>query len=128
MRDLPHETAQTHVDGLGLNDLIHVVADAPDTGNGGASHVYEARMGGEVVASVQFQHGPRGEDLSTPGITDSVLLDILLDRLRGFQGGPFRCRENALAITKLEEAHHWLRHRALERHRQGVLGKREAHQ
>ena len=36
------------------------------------------------------------------GIHNEDLLVIVIDRLRGFQSGPFKCRENAIAITKLE--------------------------
>ncbi len=44
-----------------------------------------------------------------------VLRVIVIDRLRWFQAGPFACRENALALTKIEEALHWLRYRTAER-------------
>ena len=40
---------------------------------------------------------------------------VLIDRLERFQKGEHSCRENALAITKLEEAEHWLRDRTQER-------------
>lgn len=59
----------------------------------------------------------------------AILEDVLatcVDRLQFFQGpdgrGKFSCRENSLAITKLEEALHWLNHRTLERRRRGVEG------
>ena len=50
---------------------------------------------------------------------------MLIDRLRGFQAGPFGCRENALALTKLEEAMHWLHHRTRGRMARGVEGTHE---
>jgi hypothetical protein len=56
------------------------------------------------------------------GITNEVLLAIVLDRLNGFQQGEFKSRENALAITKIEEAMHWLHHRTREREARGVEG------
>jgi len=37
----------------------------------------------------------------------------------------FPCRENALAITKLEESLHWLDHRKKDREKRGVEGKNE---
>ena len=40
--------------------------------------------------------------------------------------GDFACRENALALTKVEEALHWLNHRTADRQRRGVEGKNEA--
>jgi hypothetical protein len=50
------------------------------------------------------------------------LLAIVIHRLQGFQTGPFKCRENALALTKLEEALHWLNHRTARRVSRGVEG------
>ncbi len=151
------DAAQVHVDGLGLNDRIRIYADGRDMNHGGnASHRYVVVMvlegfdptapgfswpsapeysdvddlyadGFSIVADIQFQHGPRAEAGSEGGITGAVLTAILLDRLRGFQAGPFSCRENALQITKLEEALHWTESRARVRRRQGVLGKNLTH-
>lgn len=134
MKDAIIETAADHKTPWDdLNNKLDIVRDSRDheTG-GGASHEYVVTHGatatepGEEVARVQFQHGPRDKDGSVDGCTDQVLVAILLDRYRAFQAGGFACRENALVITKLEEALHWMQHRALERHRRGVLGKLEA--
>jgi hypothetical protein len=76
---------------------------------------------------VQFQHGPRNVEGSKPGVTEAVLLAILIDRLRGFQAGPYACRENAIMLIKFEECLMWTRRRADERARQRVLGKKEQH-
>ncbi len=117
-----------HHDGHGLNESICIEAlDGP--GSGGASHRYVATVpsphGSDVVADIVFQHGPRNEPGSTPGITDAVLLAIVVDRLKAFQAGPFPSREGALVLTKVQEALHWLRHRADERAARGVLGKEQ---
>jgi len=53
------------------------------------------------------------------------LIAVVIDRLQGFQGGKFACRENALALTKLEEAVHWLHHRTAQRLARGVEGTHE---
>lgn len=127
MAELTRKTPQVHIDGLGLNDRIVVTCDERDPNAGNASHHYEAHIDGALAARIDFQHGPRTEPSSTPGILDAVLIDVLLDRFRGFQSGSFASRENALVITKLEEAHHWMRERAWARHRQNVLGKNEQH-
>lgn len=50
------------------------------------------------------------------------MLAIVADRLRSFQNGPYACRENAIALTKVEEAQQWLRSRTLARMRRGVEG------
>lgn len=68
-----------------------------------------------------FQHGPV-TDSGVNGITQEVLLTIVLDRLRNFQAGPFSCKANACAITHIEEALHWLQQRTIERTRRGVEG------
>jgi hypothetical protein len=127
----PNEREITsHHDGHGLNESIRIVADEP--GPGGASHHYKIsihvdstadRPGGLLeVATIQFQKGPRNVEGSEPGIVESVLLAIVRDRLEAFNAGEYRCRQNAVAITKTEEAMHWLRDRADERARRGVLG------
>ena len=120
--------SQDHVDGLGLNDLIKITCDAPDAS--GAPHLYVLTIQGPdgvdvEVGRLQFQKGPRLDPASTPGLTEAAVMTVLMDRLRGFQEGPFKCRENALTLTKLEEAHLWSGARARERHRRGVLGKNE---
>ena len=115
-----------HRDGHGLNDSLIVTCDEMDPNAGGASHHYTVTTStGKVVATIQFQHGPRHEDGSLTGCTDQVLLAIVADRHRCFQAGPYSCRENALVLTKVQESLHWLRHRADERAQRGVLGKNE---
>jgi hypothetical protein len=123
------------------NDRITVeVCDEP--GAGGANHVYDVRLEGwtrepDVTAAgmgsprqhrcalIQFQNGPIAE-VGVNGLTQEVLLAIVADRLRSFQAGPFACSENALALTKVEEAMHWLQQRTLARMRRGVEGTHKA--
>ena len=107
------------------NDRLDiVVADEP--GHGGASHVYEVHhastAGIAPLTTVSFQNGPIAEH-GINGVTQEILLAIVIDRLRSFQAGPFSSRENALALTKCEEALHWLQQRTLDRMRRGVEGK-----
>jgi hypothetical protein len=118
------------------NDALTVtVLDEP--GAGGACHLY--RISGFNTATnpsdpfaaiyaapakhghILFQNGPIAE-AGVNGITNEVLLAILIDRLEHFQAGQYACRENALALTKLQEAQHWLHHRTLARMRRGVEG------
>ena len=117
---LTQRTITDHFDGHGLADSIEVIAD--ELGPSGASHDYHAYIGGAEVARIQFQKGPRNESGSTAGVLDGVLLAIVIDRMRCFDAGEYRCRENSLVRTKAEEALHWLKHRADERARRGVLG------
>lgn len=53
---------------------------------------------------------------------------LLVLRLRALNEGAFRCRENSLAITHLEEALHWLEARTKARVAQGVEGTNQPHQ
>jgi hypothetical protein len=114
-------TVDLHHDGHGLNESIVIETDQPD--QSGAAHRYRLLINGKRVASIQFQQGPRNEPGSFPGVTEAALLAVLIDRLQGFQSGPYSCRENALQLTKLEETLHWTKHRADARARRGVLGK-----
>ena len=109
------------------NKGIEIEAD--DKAEGGASHNYTIHYdtgGGYMGANgIQFQKGAIKE-VGHNGITDEALLSILIDRLRGFQSGPFSCRENALALTKLEEGMHWLNERTRDRVKRGVEGVAKA--
>lgn len=70
---------------------------------------------------IHFQDGPV-ELAGVNGITMESLLAVVIDRLEMFQAGPGRCRENAIAVTKLEEAMHWLHHRTRDRIERRVEG------
>lgn len=115
-------------EGSGLNDATVIQADARDE-NGG-SHEYLIRhpagpQGGDIREHrVSFQNGPISV-VGFNGLTDEALLAVLIDRLDGFDTGPFRCRENSLARTHMQEAMHWLQHRTKERQRRAVEGSHE---
>ena len=81
----------------------------------------EAALPAGEFGFVRFQNGPIGES-GVNGCHQEDLLAIVIHRLRGFQSGEYACRENALALTKLEEAMHWLNHRTSERQKRGVEG------
>lgn len=104
-----------------------VCLDEP--GAGGACHEYRIcptdNINNPDFASVSFQNGAIKES-GVNGCHNEDLLAIVLDRLQGFQSGEFKCRENALAITKIEEALHWLNHRTNERIKRGVEGTTQA--
>ena len=74
-----------------------------------------------AFVEVTFQDGPIKES-GVNGIMDENLIAIVIDRLRGFQTGPFKCRENAIALTKLEESLMWLKERTRGREVRGVEG------
>lgn len=109
------------------NDKIEIdVVDEP--GVGGANHEYHVKYKVTQnsktfnnVIPISFQNGPINET-GVNGITQEVLLAICIDRLQSFQKGPYACRENALALAKMEEAQHWLHHRTSKRMQRGVEG------
>lgn len=75
---------------------------------------------------IVFQHGPIKE-VGVNGTTIEAVQRALINRLRGFNEGPFRCRENSLAITHMEEALHWLNARTQARQHQNVEGVAAPH-
>ena len=91
-----------------------------DVGPGNAHHVYRIDGYGGTC-HISFQNGAIGE-VGVNGITNEALLAVVADRLRCFQTGPYSCRENALALTKIEEAMQWLHHRTRVRMQRGVEG------
>lgn len=106
------------------NDLLEItVLDAP--GAGGANHEYMIEAPKGLTCRISFQNGPIVEN-GVNGVTQEALLAIVIDRLRAFQAGKFACRENALALTKIEEAQHWLLHRTRARMARGVEGTHAA--
>lgn len=104
------------------------VAATDEPGAGGANHKYIVEVVPQqsnhpvtVLATVRFQDGPIKE-AGVNGVHNEDLLAMVIDRLQAFQAGPYSCRENALALTKLEEALHWLNHRTNKRIARGVEG------
>ena len=75
----------------------------------------------EPLAEIHYQEGPIKE-CGVNGVCTEDLIAMVITRLEHFQKSEFACRENALAITKLEEALLWLRKRTMGRERRGVEG------
>jgi len=115
----------------GLNEALQVgTIDEP--GSGGAHHEYLVKMPDNTTLHqyaiddgksllIPFQKGPIAEN-GVNGISNELLLAVVIDRLQGFQSGEFKCRENAIALTHLEDAMHWLQHRTRQRLARGVEG------
>lgn len=74
-----------------------------------------------IVGTIQLQSGAIKES-GVNGVMGEDLIAMVLVRLEEFQNTEFRCRENACAITKLEEAMMWLRKRTNGRENRGVEG------
>lgn len=124
----------THHDGFGLNDLIDV--EARDEDANGVPHRVdfyrritpeEAGLNPRVhVGFLSFQKGPRNVAGSTPGLISDAVYAALIHIMQGFQNGPYKSREGALVLTKLEEAALWSNKRAKDRATRGVLGLNKA--
>ena len=102
------------------------VSAVDERGQGNANHEYHINWdkdnnGYISTQSIKFQKGPIKE-AGVNGVMDEDLIAIVIDRMRGFQSGDYACRDNALALTKLEEALMWLRKRTNSREARGVEG------
>jgi len=112
---------------IGTRNFTRVAAEEK-TGKDGTHHDYcisrvdidNNTMAGEF-GHVHFQDGPIKE-VGVNGCHHEDLLAIIIHRLQSYQAGKFKCRENAMVITKLEEAMHWLKHRTEARQNRSVEG------
>jgi len=73
------------------------------------------------LSQIRFQEGPIKE-CGVNGVCNEDLIAMVIIRLEHFQKSEFACRDNAIAITKLEEAMLWLRKRTVAREARGVEG------
>lgn len=71
-----------------------------------------------------YEMGENGE-CSQPGTTLEEMLRVSIERL-SYLNGKFPCRENSIAITKMQEALMWLNQRTADRVARGVEGKHQA--
>ena len=74
-----------------------------------------------TLGHIDFQEGPIKE-CGVNGVMNEDLIAMVITRLEHFQKSEFSCRENAIAITKLEEALLWLRKRTMGREKRNIEG------
>lgn len=88
-----------------------------------APHAFEVRKadGNGYIEKIHFQEGAIKEH-GVNGVMNEDLIAMVICRLEHFNETDFRCRENSMAITKLEEALLWLRKRTMGREKRGVEG------
>jgi hypothetical protein len=104
--------------------LNHILV-TDEKGNGGANHRYQivdVNNHDVVYGNIILQNGARKEVGSVHGVLDGDLLEIVRHRLQAFQAGPFSSRENAVALTHIEEALMWMNRRVEDRIERSVLG------
>lgn len=92
--------------------------------------------------SIDWQNGPLGRHaegceymkpcvqgctrVAPSGAFVETVISAALQRIEFYQASKFKCRETALAITKLEEALHWLESRTKNREKREVEGLHKA--
>lgn len=112
-----------------LNEIFAV----DEKGNGGAYHRYIVSEYGVdtwsqgsndigIMGEIRFQNGARKLPNSIHGVLDTDLLEIVRHRLQCFQQGEFSTRDNAVALTHIEEALMWMNRRVEDRIERNVLG------
>ena len=108
-------------------EKLNTVKAIDERGSGNANHLYKVES---IVSDdedipftlIQFQNGARKDPDSIHGVLDTDLLEIVRDRLLGFQSGEFASRDNACALTHIEEALMWMNRRVEDRIERNVLG------
>jgi hypothetical protein len=114
MRELNRDLLTTKYTKVYCEDAAEQKYNAPH-------HFTVTDKDGLILTQVDFQEGPINE-VGANGCCNEDLLNMVLERLEGFQNSEFKCRENALAITAIEEALLWLRKRTMGREKRGVEG------
>jgi hypothetical protein len=115
------------------NRELRLYADNRNPENGNASHFYKIYYDSGALAAaaeelpyslqqtLQFQNGPIGE-VGVNGITNEVLLAIVIDRLEGFQTSKWANTYNEHALSLCRAALQHLELRTKEREARGVEG------
>lgn len=98
---------------------LYVNAISTVDGENVDGHHYQLTAG-TMQRDLWFQLGPVKE-AGVNGFQNEQLIAVLVHRL-GVLNKAFPCRENSLAITKLEEALLWLEKRTADRKARGVEG------
>jgi len=87
----------------------------------GVAQEYKEHIGDDEVLSIKFQTGGTATN-DKNGIFIEDLLVVAYAKLNEFNKA-LPCRENSLALTKIEEAILWLTARKAEREYRNVYGK-----
>lgn len=123
MSDSTKVSVQVAMDGSPATSALYNrknALDYPDAFGAGDANGYGP------FGEIKWQLGPV-QEVGINGTTIEDVIEVCIERLRGFQRGPFACRENALAITAFEEGRNWLLQRTRERQAQNVEGTNAAH-
>lgn len=107
---------KTNIDG-DVNNGYHI--EPIKEGVGGAATGYAVMYPGmdHTVEQLHFH------TLDRNGLTNEILLAIVIDRLEGFQSGPCACEENSSALSNIRSALAALQVRTQRRLHQGIEGQ-----
>jgi hypothetical protein len=86
---------------------------------------YKGNQDGPAIL-ITWQNGIVGEDGQTGAFVEDVI-EAVLQRLRFFQTSKFRCRENAVAITHIEDGLNMLDARTRKRELENVENTYKPH-
>lgn len=111
-------------------EKLNRVFAVDEKGCGNANHEYHIKghfleedgKKDEFVCYLFFQKGARKDKNSKHGVIDSDLLEIVRDRLKGFQSGNFATEYNAKALEHIEIALMYMNRRVEDRIERNVLG------
>lgn len=126
-----HGRTTEHVGSVFPSELMSI-AVVPDDEYGGAHEYWFTNSMGFENGEAQYNFSAQSisfvkketDGTTTPGLQSEQLLKALIDRHKKLNA-KYPSREGALAITKMEEALHWLRARVEERIERNVMGKLE---
>ncbi len=99
--------------------------DSNGNPTGGYTYLDIEGQGADALV-VHWQDGIVGGDGQTGAFVEDVL-EAARQRILFFNSTKFRCRENSIAITKIEEALQWLDWRTRQRLIQDVENTYEVH-
>lgn len=108
----------TDENGVAVN-AISILGDGTNV----EGHQYQV-LAGYKSLQVEFQHGAVKEN-GVNGVTNEALLAILIHRTEVLNQR-YPCRENSVAITKMQEALMWFDKRTSDRKARGVEGHEKA--
>lgn len=104
-----------HADHNGV--FVNAISSQNETDVDG--HIYQV-LHGSSQTDLNFQRGPVKSN-GVNGVTSEALLAVLIHRT-GVLNKAFPCRENSIAITKMQEALMWFEQRTRDRLARSVEG------
>lgn len=113
----------TYHKGNTLNDYWNILGSFPSAGGANTEYALYGTGDNGFEIFLKFQNGNPNEEVN--GISNEMLLAILIDRMEGFQSGKFACKRNQDALDALREAMYSLKARTAERVEKGVEGTQE---